>query len=356
MRKLAALIFCLLCAQGTVTAEQKQLVINSAAVDPVSGLVLVTGQQFGTMPAVTIDNMPVRVLSGSQEVLVVELPASLLAQPGTYLLTVERSQGANDRGQSANERGQGAKGSASFVLAVGAIGPQGPRGEAGSPGAKGDVGPAGPQGGAGPKGDKGDPGTAGAAGAKGDKGDKGDPGVAGAAGAKGDKGDPGMPGSNGLTGAKGDKGDRGDTGPAGQGSLRVFDANGTLVGNYVFAPDPAIILNIDGDWFRVALIGRVFATCSSSVTICITHEYLSNDCSGTPYMKAEDALAPLAQLIDGVIHYPVGEVATRDLSSIQMGSGSCMNVTGYGFQSQDAEERTVPLASLGLTGAFHLAR
>src|SRR5712691_8676176 len=123
MRKLAALIFCLLCAQSTVLAQQKQLVINSAAVDPVSGLVLVTGQQFGTMPAVTIDSMPVRVLSGSQEVLVVELPASLLAQPGTYLLTVERSQGA--------------KGSASFVLAVGAIGPQGNPGPQGEPGPQG---------------------------------------------------------------------------------------------------------------------------------------------------------------------------------------------------------------------------
>src|SRR5436309_14348922 len=108
MRKLAALIFCLLCAQGTVIAAP-QVVINSAVVDPASGLVLVTGEQFGTMPAVTIDNMPVRVLPGSQEVLlVVEFPASLLLQPGTYLLTVTSSNGS--------------KGSASFVLAVGAIG------------------------------------------------------------------------------------------------------------------------------------------------------------------------------------------------------------------------------------------
>src|SRR5438876_168818 len=187
MRKLAALIFCLLCAQGTVIAQQKQPFIIGAAVNAVSGELYVSGQEFGTTPAVAIDNMPVHVVFASPEMLVAdELPKSVLANPGTYLLTVTSGQGANR--------------TAAFVIAIGAIGPEGP---------KGDVGPAGE------KGDKGDPGPVGAAGAKGDKGDKGDTGVAGAAGAKGDKGDKGDTGAAGAAGAKGDKGDTGAAGAAG---------------------------------------------------------------------------------------------------------------------------------------------
>ena len=39
MRKLAAVVFCLVCAQGTVNAQQEN-VITSAVVDKVNGLVL----------------------------------------------------------------------------------------------------------------------------------------------------------------------------------------------------------------------------------------------------------------------------------------------------------------------------
>src|SRR5258705_257000 len=98
MRKLAAVILCVLCGQGTVFAgkgqlpevgQQKQPVINSAAVDSVSHLLIVTGEQFGSAPTVTIDGMTVGVRSGSSEVLVVELPESVLLHPGTYRLSVE---------------------------------------------------------------------------------------------------------------------------------------------------------------------------------------------------------------------------------------------------------------------------
>src|SRR5258706_15338002 len=125
MRKLAAVVFCLVCAQGTVTAESRPNVVTSAVVDYASGLVLVTGQ-FGFNPLVAIDGMAVRVISAAPQLMVVELPASLLNEPGTYLLTVTASPAS--------------RATTTFSIAVRAIGPKGPRGEAGARGDKGDPG------------------------------------------------------------------------------------------------------------------------------------------------------------------------------------------------------------------------
>ena len=41
---------------------------------------------------VTINNLPARLLSASSNMLVVELPGSVAAQPGTYRMTVVREQ------------------------------------------------------------------------------------------------------------------------------------------------------------------------------------------------------------------------------------------------------------------------
>ena len=310
MRKLAAVVFCLVCAQGTVNAESyRQNVINNAVVDKVGGLVLLTGQ-FQLNPLVTIDGMQVRVASASAQMLVVELPASLLNAPGTYLLTVST--------------GSGSRATTFFEITVGGVGPQGPRGADGAPGAKGDPGPAGPKG---DKGDKGDPGTAGAPGAK---GDKGDPGAAGTPGAKGDKGDPGTPGANGLNGVNGEKGDKGDkgdpgiAGPAGAGSLRVVDANGKEVGMFV-SPD-AVIVNIGSDWVRISLRGAGFSSCSTASATCMMYQFDEPDCAGTAYINAETGLTQPAVVIDDGIFYPSGPVAERPIASLKYDSGACINL------------------------------
>ena len=305
MRKLAAVVFCLVCAQGTVNAQYRQNVIASAVVDRGAGLVLLTGQ-FGSNPLVTIDGMQVHVASSSAQMMVVELPASLLNAPGAYLLTVST--------------GSGSKATTFFELTVGAVGPQGPRGADGAPGAKGDAGPAGP------RGDKGDPGT------------------------------PGANGLNGVSGAKGDKGDKGDpgnAGPAGAGSLRVVDANGKDVGTFV-SPD-AVIVNIGSDWVRITLRGAGFTSCSTGSVPCLMYQFEQPDCAGTVYMHAEIGLAQPAFVIDNGIHYPSGAVAERPVASLKYDSGACINV-GTGFTDTNAEWKWAPQSSLGLSGAFRLAR
>jgi hypothetical protein len=313
MKKLAAVVFCLVCAQGTVNAQYRQNVITSAVVDRVGGLVLVSGQ-FGSNPLVTIDGMAVRVMSASYQMMVVEFPASLLNAPGTYLLTVTTNSGA--------------KGTTFFEITIGATGPQGPRGADGASGPKGDAGPAGV------KGDKGDKGEQGVAG----RGDKGD---------KGDKGDTGSPGANGLNGTKGDKG---DTGAAGQGSPRVVDADGKLVGTLVSAD--AVIVNIGNDWVRIALSGAGFASCSSKMG-CVQYEFETTDCTGIRYMSV-DGLAPMGYVIGDEIHHPSGAAAVRPVGSLWYDSGYCLKLDA-GFMHQNAETKITPLSSLGLSGAFHLA-
>jgi hypothetical protein len=321
MRKLAAVVFCLVCAQGTVNAQYRQNVITSAVVDRMGGLVLLTGQ-FGWNPSVTIQGMTVHVASASPQMMVVELPASLLNQPGTYLLTMTT--------------GSGSKATTFFEISVGAVGPQGPRGTDGAPGAKGDSGPAG---------------------AKGDKGDKGEPGVAGRGdkGDKGDKGDPGTSGANGLNGTNGQKGDPGERGPAGDGALQVVDANGKRVGPLV-SPD-AVIVNIDNEWVRIAPSGAGFKSCtpSSSAPPCMMYMYAEAGCKGTRYKSAEDGLTQEALVIDGDIYYPSGVVAKRAVASYRYDTLDCVDV-GSGFEALNAEMKSVPLSSLDVKGPFHLAK
>jgi hypothetical protein len=187
-------------------------------------------------------------------------------------------------------------------------------------------------------------------------------GVDGQKGDKGDKGDPGTPGTNGTNGlngadgAKGDKGDKGDTGnagPAGAGSLRVVDANGKDVGTFV-SPD-AVIVNIGSDWVRITLRGAGFVSCSTGSVPCLMYQFEQPDCAGTVYMHAEIGLAQPAFVIDNGIHYPSGAVAERPVASLKYDSGACINV-GTGFTDTNAEWKWAPQSSLGLSGAFHLAR
>jgi len=332
MRKLAAVVFCLVCAQGTVNAQYRQNVITSAVVDKVGGLVLVAGQ-FGFNPLVTINGMPVHVISASAQMMVVELPASLLNEPGTYLVTVST--------------GSGSKQTTFFEITVGAVGPQGPRGADGAPGAKGNPGPTGATGAKGEKGDKGDPGTSGVHGDKGDKGDKGDPGAPGANGLNGTNG------TNGANGTNGVKGDTGDRGPAGVGSLHVADAAGTLVGTFV-APD-AVIVNVNGAWVQLKLTGAAFSTCSTAATFCGLTSFEEKGCGGTEYMEAANAMVQNGLVIDDAVRYPSGSAQTRSVLSIRIAGGGCMDFETPSTQ-QNAEMKSAPLSSLGFGGAFHLAQ
>jgi hypothetical protein len=338
MKRLLLLILCLVCTSRTVSAEAAQQVsINGAVVDHVSGLVLVSGSQFGTTPpAVTIDSMPVTVLSASPQAIVVELPASLLAQPGTYLLTVQRDTSP--------------KGSATFVLAIGAIGPQGPRGltgERGPYGEKGDKGDKGEAGPAGAAGAAGSPGAAGAPGAKGDKGDKGDKGAPGAPGAPGT---PGSNGSPGLPGAPGGKGDKGDTGPAGPGAARVVDPDGREVGTLL--TPAAIIREIDGTWVQFELNGTAFAPCTIASTGCPWYAFEDSSCAGPAYLAAGNGLLQNAVLVGDTIRYPAGPVTTVVINSIRVDdAGACYPVSGTQLSG---EMKSVPASSLGIA-PFHLA-
>src|SRR5205085_2889441 len=85
--------------------------------------------------------------------LLVELPASVLATPGTYELEVVRSGS-----------GSAAARTADFEFTIGAAGPQGPAGATGPAGAAGPPGPTGAQGVQGPAGSTGPIGPVGPAG------------------------------------------------------------------------------------------------------------------------------------------------------------------------------------------------
>jgi hypothetical protein len=324
-------MFCLLCGQGTVFAQYtqyKQLVVSSAAVNLANGVVVVTGTQFGPGPAVTINSMPARLLSASQQMLVVELPGSVAAQPGTYLMTVVREPSL---------RGIGV-----FFITVGAIGPQGPRGEMGPRGSAGEAGPAGP---AGPQGNPGP------------KGDKGESGAPGAPGAKGAQGDPGAPGLAGGKGDKGDKGDRGEGGAAGQGGLRVVDANDVEVG--MLLPPNNALLQVENTWVEIALDNATasgFAECTGG---CAVYYFEDDDCgvqSGSSGFLTISAgsLVRDALVVDGEVQYPKGAVAPHVFRSQRFDQQDCSAMSPTTIAA--AAVGTLPVSSLNLTAPFHLGR
>ncbi len=112
-------------------------------------------------------------------------------------------------------------GPASFVVALGEIGPQGPEGPqgiagaTGVQGAAGPVGPQGPVGAVGAPGDTGEKGPDGTPGLIGPQGARGESGLLGEVGAIGPQGPQGIPGITGLTGAIGLAGEPGPQGPSG---------------------------------------------------------------------------------------------------------------------------------------------
>ena len=188
---------CLSWAQQTNTPRIDASTIDTN-VNP--NQITIQGANFGTtQPLVTVDNVPLVVLSFTDTVIVATLPASI--SPGSYALAVAGGRNGNQVVTS--------------VVTIGAVGPQGPAGPQGPQGFTGPQGPAGAVGSQGPQGLKGDTGATGPAGQQGPQGPQGLKGDTGATGAQGPQGATGAPGSTGPQGATGPAGAVGPQGPAG---------------------------------------------------------------------------------------------------------------------------------------------
>ncbi len=171
-------------------------VIISTTVDYTHNTLTVTGQNFGSSPAITVDSMKFPTVSSSSTQIVGSFPTGsppTSFTPGTYFLTLQFS----NQLPSIYAVGIGANG------AQGPAGPSGSTGPAGAPGANGAPGPAGP---AGPQGLPGPMGPAGAT---------------GPTGAQGAQGQAGMNGANGSVGATGPAGPAGPPGPRSRRSRRA---------------------------------------------------------------------------------------------------------------------------------------
>jgi hypothetical protein len=180
-----------------LSAATPPVAIDSAHADTGTGLLTIAGSNFGTTaPTVVLDGFVLAIQSSGPSQIIAVLPASALADPGDYAVTVTRNAG----NQSST---------ASFIVTVGAAGAQGPAGPAGTAGAVGPTGPAGANGAAGAAG------ATGANGATGAVGPTGPAGANGAAGAAGPTGAAGANGATGPTGAQGPAGANGSTGPQG---------------------------------------------------------------------------------------------------------------------------------------------
>lgn len=230
----AALISCAHVTTAAATPAP-QLVITSAAFDESNSHLVITGQNFswpangsghGAPPVVTLDLMPLTVLSATSTEIVASLSGNF--PEGTYLVTVSRGQGAVDNGafavaiyhEEAPQTIQGPAGPAGPQGPAGPMGPMGPKGPNGASGPAGPSGAAGPQGltgAAGAAGSAGPVGPAGAEGPMGPLGPFGPVGPSGPAGPQGVAGPAGPIGPDGPAGADGANGAMGPIGPAGPG-------------------------------------------------------------------------------------------------------------------------------------------
>jgi len=152
--------------------------------------------------------IPLEVLGSFSDVAVKVRIPRLLPVPGDYVLIVKN-----------------ARGSATYDLTLGAVGPKGDRGPAGP---SGPPGPAGAPGSVGLTGPVGPPGPAGAAGAAGPSGPIGPMGPGGPMGSMGPQGERGQQGEAGPQGPAGSAAFVGMSCPTGQ-FITGFSATGTLV-------------------------------------------------------------------------------------------------------------------------------
>jgi hypothetical protein len=167
----------------SVSAAGLPLVI-SATVDYSHNTLTINGQNFGTLPTVTLDSLTFPTQSAVTKQIVAGFPGARTPSsfaPGTYFLTL----------QFKNQL------PTIFTVDIGTAGPAGPPGNPGS------------------QGQQGTPGVQGLPGTNGAPGGAGPPGPSGATGAAGPTGPAGAPGAVGPQGPKGDTGPQGIAGGAG---------------------------------------------------------------------------------------------------------------------------------------------
>jgi hypothetical protein len=167
--------------------------VISVTVDYTHNTLTISGQNFGSNPAVTLDSLAFPTQSSASSQIVANFPSGRVPSsflPGTYFLTV----------QFKNQL------PTIFAVDIGASGAQGPAGAAGAQGSPGVAGAPGPAGPAGPQGLSGPMGPPGATGAAGATGAQGLQGVAGSAGPQGLQGGTGAAGPQGPAGANGTNG------------------------------------------------------------------------------------------------------------------------------------------------------
>jgi hypothetical protein len=179
-------------------------IVFSATVNSSAATLTVTGQNFGSSPLVTLDNLNFPTLPGSTSStqIVATFPSGMTPasfSPGTYFLTIQYKNQLPSL----------------FSVAIGATGQEGPQGVAGPAGVSGAQGIQGVPGTPGAPGALGPPGPAGATGIQGTAGPTGPAGPAGANGSSGPAGPSGSDGPAGANGSQGPAGPTGPTGPAG---------------------------------------------------------------------------------------------------------------------------------------------
>jgi Protein of unknown function (DUF1566)/Collagen triple helix repeat (20 copies) len=175
--------------------------VISATVDYTHNTLTISGQNFGTVSAVTLDSLAFTATSSTPNQIVANFPSGKAPSsfiPGTYFLTV------TFRNQLPSI----------FAVDIGSSGAQGPAGPAGAPGAPGVAGAPGPAGPAGPQGIPGSFGPVGATGATGATGPAGATGAQGLQGIAGPIGPQGLQGATGATGPQGPAGANGTSGGA----------------------------------------------------------------------------------------------------------------------------------------------
>jgi hypothetical protein len=230
MRILAALSLSMLLGMFSISSQAAGLpLVISATVDYSHNTLTISGQNFGSNPAVTLDSLAFAAqIPSSSSQIVANFPSGRAPSsfaPGTYFLTV------TFRNQLPTI----------FGVALGANGAQGPAGPAGAPGATGAQGATGPAGPAGPQGIPGPFGPVGATGATGPAGATGAQGLQGVAGPVGPQG---LQGATGATGPQGPAGTNG----SGGGGVPTCDTNGPylVITNGALACQPRLNVNGDG--------------------------------------------------------------------------------------------------------------
>jgi Protein of unknown function (DUF1566)/Collagen triple helix repeat (20 copies) len=188
MRTLAALgVFVMLELVSHASQAIGLPLVISATVDYSHNTLTISGQNFGSQAAVTLDSLAFPTQNSGGSHVVANFPSGRAASsftPGTYFLTLTFKNQLP----------------AIFAVAIGGSGAQGPVGPAGAPGAPGAQGATGPAGPAGPQGLVGPMGPPGASGAVGAQGLQGLAGPAGPQGLQGATGPAGPAGANGING------------------------------------------------------------------------------------------------------------------------------------------------------------